>query len=721
MKRKFILYIIFVITFANFKLGAQNSVEKEYKNETHTQINDSTINDTDKDDVQVNTLNEVTVEADYITTVDGNLLFTPNSGAVKSSVYAIDLLSKLGIPTLVYNQINRSITCNEGSPVILVDGIPASQEDLKNISADEVQNVEYSSFVPVKYTRFGNNAVINVRLKKQKNGGTLNIYECNDFTGNSVDANSGLRFYQGSHRLNLYGNFSYRHKTKVEDIITTEYTNPAFPINITEEDDSPFNYRTIDAQAQYTYAPSPSFILTAKYSYELNNSLRKRYSNIHDTLFEEYEGATRYHNNSPSHNADIYISKDINKNNSIDANVLWTNSISDVTQNQMYHGAEIDDSYPYALHSRRNAILGALDYGHTFPNNSKFDLYYSFTLSNNLNEYQHPLSSYSSNEFNHLAYVQYQGQIAKSTWLFAKTGLRADRITENDRPRTLWSNLTDIGIQCSVIDNWVFQYSGNFNTTSLSLSMYDNTIVQTSPYIYNTGNPDINPSKNLSNDIMVMYRQPSWSLTLNGSYKRVIDPIYRLPQYEPSLEAYLTKPVNGKAANSYTGSLAFYMPQLLNMFQIYANIEFQHADNTMASGWKYVHNGVGSFFQVAWYYKKWMISYNRKIPLKTLNNLTISDGSERWDLLMARFTPNKHWDLELYWYYMFSKNGWQNFTKTVSPDYTYEIERKIFDDKNWIRVAITYKLPFGSPFKGRDKQRSLQIQDNQRIYNDYSR
>lgn len=688
--------------------------------QSSTQSNDSTANLGNEDSVKVSTLEEFTVEAAPITTADGNLLFNPSTSAVESSRYAIDMLSKLGIPGLHYDIVSRSVTCNNSAPVILIDGIPSSQEELKNIKPSEVLNVEYSSFVPVKYSRYGNGSMLNIRLKRKQNGGRWNLNNWNDFKGKSEDANTGLFFYQGASRLNLLGSFSFRDNKKTYDEYTTEYTNPNLPVTSFEKDYSPFNYRSGFTYLQYSYAPSPSLLFTAKYTFNISNSHRYSNGEIEDTQNGQYSYKRKYRDNTPSHEVDLYFSKDLGSKNSIDVNILYSNNISDVTNHQSFSGESIDDVIPYSIHSRRNSLLGAVDYGHKFSNKARFDVYYSFTVSDNVNDYKERETIFSSKELNHLAYLQFQGGLWKNAWLSAKTGLKADRVTENSRPRTLINNMSELSLQWQLNSNWIFWYNGSFNSSSLPLSTYDATLVQSNPFLYNCGNPDIHASSALSNGVQLMYSRNHWTLSLGLSNNHIFNPIFNIPEYNPTLEAYLQRPENGRKADSYTVRLQASIPQIFKMFSFFGYLTYHRGENTLANGWKLTHNGLGGYLQLGWTYKKWSAYYFKNFPQKALSNLTITNVMENSDGLGLTYNLTDNLNFTLSWMYIFSKKGWIHEQNKETPDYRTHVYREIHENINWIRLNIGYNIRFGSPFKANDKKRTLQIKDTQKTFDDYS-
>lgn len=666
----------------------------------------------------VNTLQEVTVEAQAVSSVDGKFLFNPPKSSIEKSTYAIDLLGRLGIPGLTYNPLTKSVSTMKGNPVILIDGVPANQDDLRNLRATEVMNVEFSNFVPAMYSSMGS-TLINVRLKKRNNGGSWNIQESNDFTGTAVDANTALRFHQGPSRWAFSYVFSYRNNTKTYDSASQEYDNPNLMLSTVSESHSPFIYRTNNGSLQYTYAPNSSLILMANYSISIYNSLRKSFSETADTYSGNYDSDSRTHSNNVTNNLNIYLAKSFDDNNSLDVNLVLSTGNQDYSSEMHYALHPAPETYANSLKSNRYALLGAFNYTHIFNNRSNLSACYFTTLSYNRNRYFVTDDVFRMKESNHHIYAEYQGSLTNNLWFQAKTGLKIDHITEGASTKTFYNNTTNINLQWTISPNWIAQYSGSFSSNTLSLSLLENNLVQTNPYLLNIGNPDLNPSKNLANALHLYFIRNNISVGIKGSHTYVFDPTFSAPMYDKTLKAYLSRPENGKYSSRFNAYLNFNMWDIFNMFQINGLLMFQNTKIENQSGWKNSHSSVGGMLSLSWKYRKWQIDYYRSFPIFSMDGYGLSLQGEKTDLLSVTFRPDKHWDMSLSWAYMFNNKGWTFRRETISPEYKSETYREIHNDCNWIRLTVAYNISFGSPLKSNDRRRKINLNDSQKTFKDY--
>ncbi|MDE6558314.1 MAG: hypothetical protein K2K29_00310, partial [Muribaculaceae bacterium] len=337
---------------------------------------------------EVSTLQELVVEGATVVATDGNMLYTPTKLSVEASTYAADLIGKLGIPALRYNPKERTLESYRGTPVILIDGRPADMTELQSLNASDVMNVEYSNNVPALYGE--GDFLINVKLKKKDNGGSWNIYENNDFLGSMVYAQTSLRMHQGSSSWLLNGTFNYNNNQDTYDNKSTNYLNPQLPVELRESSHSPFNYKWYDVILQYNFIPSTDFMLSATYKFNTYSTLRKSYSEYIDNYLgktEEYTGYNRTHRENPTHSLNVYLSKDINSNNTIDVNVLGT------AMNQPYESEFSYDKpsglleYRDDVKAKRYSLLSGVNCNHIFNDRSKLGICYLLTLSTNTNKY----------------------------------------------------------------------------------------------------------------------------------------------------------------------------------------------------------------------------------------------------------------------------------------------------------------------------------------------
>ncbi|MBD5176831.1 MAG: hypothetical protein HDT05_05375 [Bacteroidales bacterium] len=668
---------------------------------------------------QVNTLNEVTVDAKTVTVKDGNFLYIPPKSIVNASNQAIELIGKLGINGMAYNPIDRTISVRNENLLILVDGLQSSQEELRGIKASDVLNVEFSNNVPLIYAS-NYSCVINIRLKKRNDGGAWDITELNDFIGSAVNVGTGLSLYKGSSRLSVRYDLDYRNNKKTYDDMIASYDSPELEVQTKTQSHSPFNYKTHNCLLQYAYAPSQSLLFMAKYGINIYNTLRKSFMNIEDTFKGDYEGNERTHMDRVNQNINLYFSKAFGESNSLDIGADIAISNSDYNSILKYELPYPENEYLNDVNSDRVALNGKAMYSHTFHDKSILSGSYQFVFSNTRNKYNVTENTYRMKEANQHIYVQYQRNIIPNIWIMARTGIKIDHITENTIPHTYYNNNSALSVQYRISDKFTLGYNGTFSTQTLSLSLLQNNPVQINPYLVNNGNPDLKPSKILVNRLQFLFSNKNYSFGLTVQNWNEFDPINAIPIYEKDLKVYVNRPENCKHFNSTTLNLSMNIWNILKMFQIRGNLSYAHFQFENQNAWRNIKNSIGGDFAIGWYYKKFGADFGMTFPIMGSNGYQFSYWGEKMNYLSVQYRPIQNLSIGIQWAYMFDKKGWTSILNTKSPEYNYKSERQIHNNTNWIRLILSYNLNFGTAPKTKDRERLFDVRDSQTTFGDYT-
>lgn len=212
------------------------------------------------------TLDEVTVTAEPVIKSRGRTIVYPSSADVKASSTSISLFQKLPLPGLQANPINRSVSVDGGSPVILINGVPSSMDDLNSLQPKDIEKVEYSRFTPARYADQGKSGFINVTLKARTDGGQVYVWGRSAVNTAFVDANIRASYHQGPSQFTLSYLPSWRNYQDVYDNATESYIGDGFRVNLEEHDRNPFNYNYHPIRLKYDYSPSTATLFSATFN-----------------------------------------------------------------------------------------------------------------------------------------------------------------------------------------------------------------------------------------------------------------------------------------------------------------------------------------------------------------------------------------------------------------------------------------------------------------------
>ena len=121
-------------------------------------------------------LEEVTVTGSAVSEVKGRTVVFPSMADVKASPTTLGLFQKLPLAGLDANPVNRTLSVDGGSPVILIDGVPSTIDDFNSLQPKDILKIEYSRVTPARYADRGASGMINILLKKRDDGGSVYLW-----------------------------------------------------------------------------------------------------------------------------------------------------------------------------------------------------------------------------------------------------------------------------------------------------------------------------------------------------------------------------------------------------------------------------------------------------------------------------------------------------------------------------------------------------------------
>lgn len=188
------------------------------------------------------TLKDVTVTANPVIKSKGRTIVYPSMADVNASSTSISLFQKLPLPGLQANPITRSIAVDGGSPVILINGVPSSINDINALQPKDIEKIEYTRFTPARYADSGKKGFLNITLKKRNDGGQVYAWGRSAVTTAFVDANVRLSYHQGPSQFVLQYIPSWRNYHDVYDNVTQSYIGDDFRADLESHDRNPFNF-----------------------------------------------------------------------------------------------------------------------------------------------------------------------------------------------------------------------------------------------------------------------------------------------------------------------------------------------------------------------------------------------------------------------------------------------------------------------------------------------
>lgn len=655
---------------------------------------------------EVALLKEVVVTAEGKMERMGKTIVIPSASDVRASADAISLLQKLQLDGLEVNVVNRSVSVLGKTPVILINGIPSTQDDLNALKPGDVAKVEYSRFVPARYADKNAGGVIDVTLKKKNDGGTVYVWGRGCPTTGYIDGNVRASYHQGPSQFTLSYSPSWRNYNDVNDYSESSLIGDDFRVDFVSKAKSPFHYMFNPINLRYVYSPERSLLFSASFNAGIFNNGIKTRKEMHDSMYGDYSESVVSSTNRFTPSLDLYFRKDFNDRNALEAEVVGTLSSTDYRNTILEDPDGEEMTYTTDTDNRRRSLISEISYVHKFDERTELSAGFQNTISGNDNHYLATGYEATLTENNNYGYLQFSRQCGP-VYFRLSTGMKMFWMRNDLNHRHFIKNLSSALLSWRVSGDWTMTYQFRYTPDIPGLSALTDYPQQTSVYLVSNGNPDLRVCDNFSNSLALQFKRGIWSASANIFHSYAADPTFSNVEYLGDRK-FLSASMNFDSQQNLSGWVRLGVNNLFGMFGANVTLQYSHYASK-GEGWSHKLNSFSANMSVWWNKGPFTVSYWRKIPGKYLWAQTVSKD-ENGDALQFDYKPNRHWTLGLSWMYMFSEKGTQypswNYSAT-NPGYKY---RYIKPNANMVCLSVTYNADFGSLF--RTANRSLNNRDD---------
>lgn len=653
-------------------------------------------------------LKEVSVTANQVVQSRGRTIVYPSASEVKASSTSIELFQKLPLAGLTVNPIHRSFSVDGGAPYILINGRPASMNEVNTLAPKDIEKIEFSRLTPARYADKGSKGFINIILKKREDGGSIYAWGRSAVQTAFVDANINASYHQGPSQFSLFYNPSWRNYQKVYDFRDESYIASNFQVDLKSTDRNPFNYVTHPVNLKYDYSPNLNTLFSATFGVKPSKDSRRLIGHYFDSELGEYDNYNKSKSSSLAPSLDLFFRRQFNDKNSIEIQVVGTFNNSDYRRNNRYiYPDGKEQEYKMDVDSRRQSLISEASYIHDFSEKTQLSCGIQNTLSHNENTYLETGYKPVLTENNNYVYAQLGQNIGTKLYLSLSTGLKMYWLKNDKNKRHFIRNLSRAQISWYINPKWTVQGSFFYTPGIPGLSELTDYMQQVSPYLVTNGSPKLKDTNMFNYSLQISYNYKKFNATFYTQYVDVKNSvIYNDVSYLGD-RLFLSQSVNARYQRSFKNSL--YLQ--LNGIEGFGATLGLGLDHYQSAGpaWKHYLTTFDTSISLWWNKGPFTISYWRYFPCKYLYGNNVTKG-ENGDALQLQYRPNKHWTLGASWMYMFETKGTQYPAwdySLVSPNYR---ERYIKDNGNMVVLSAVYTADFGSIF--RSARRSLNNSDN---------
>ena len=656
---------------------------------------------------EASTLDELEVKGTEVVHSKGRTIVYPSEADLKASSTTLSLLQKLPLAGLFADPVNRTLSVRGGTPMILINGIPATMSDVNSLKPGDIAKIEYSYITPARYADKGKNGFLSITLKEREDGGQVYLWGRSAVNTAFLDANLQASYHQGPSQFTLQYSPSWRNYQDAYDYSSMQYIGDDFKVDIEQHDRNPFNYHMHGVSLKYDFAPSERTVFSARFSATPTSSSNRIMGTMSDNILGEYDMKSRNSSRDFTPSLDMFLRHDFNAKNSLEVQVVGTLSSSDYRRDNNYNLNSDDDlQYINDINNRRRSLISEVSYVHNFDQSTSLSGGVQNSVSHNTNEYLGQNFKPVLTDNNNYIYARFAKQINR-VYLTAASGAKMLWSRNNNIRRHYIRNMSSANITWYPNQKWTFEGVFSYSPSLPSLSALTNHEVQVSPYLWSNGNPDLKTSENFFYSIAGIYQHRKFSVVLQAAYNNIKNGVFNDVVYMGGGK-FMSQSVN---TDKYTGMQGSLMLRVSDIYGFGANasIDLTRYDSRVGN-WDYHLTSLFGRLNLWWNKGPWTISYYRKFPGKTLFGYNVSK-QENGDALQVEFRPDKHWTLSAGWWYMFDKKGTRYPSWSHSPVNPAVNDRYIKDNGNMVCLSAIYTADFGALFK-RNIRRSLNNNDS---------
>ena len=662
-------------------------------------------------------INGVTVEGTRIMNYVDKSVHTFTIEQISQARNVRDLLEH--VEDLKIDPMSNKIQRMDGGSVkILINGIAASDIDLKGIPANKISRVEYYNIPPARYADAG--TLINVITKRMETGINAGIEAMTAFTTGFTNDEAYLNLTSGNHQFSLSYSFNMRDYSKRFGEQTYDYTlqrylpddaAPASPVhyNYQKKTHDKFGYTWNDPVIKYTYNKSDDIavqiVATPHFSHRHSDGQSdiQNTSTLNTSVAGKGEFGSRMNTFGPDLN--VYVQKTLPKNQELSIDLVGTyyhNSSKNWSEETAVSDGEVWLSDNKEQQNNKYSFIGELAYTKKWEKgNLSLGYRGSFgrsnaTISNVLSGYED--YEYSSASYQHYMYAEYSGNLGK---LMYRIGAGATQVTQDntDAHDSHWLFTPKLILSTNLSKTMSLQWVTSSRSNTPPISQLSNNASLVIPGVLSIGNPYLKSYNTYRSELIHKWNL-GWLQTQVGLYYSYSD--------SPINRYYTQQEINGMQYIVGTNENANYSSNLGGSYMLVISpfksqvltvtIQGYVSRQTVSSPiiGHYHHTWAPLYYAIQFRKGNWGASYVGNIVSKRLNGSGLDAGENKSHLQI--FWQNKNWRIFAANYWIFTRSRYSGYSMPTSIlQSTYKTW--INDNKSMFVLGFSYDFSTGKNIK----------------------
>lgn len=658
-----------------------------------------------KDTLKTSAIQEVLIKAQRKKQFADHANYSFDKEALQKARHTKDLLTTL--PELQFDAINNSVTSIKGGNVLfLINGIEATDNQIKSIAPNNVLRVEYFDIPPARYAKRAE-TVVNIVTKNPEEGYSYGADLSSAFTTGFVNGSAYAGYTKGKNDFGLeyFINFRDYDNRVIGKKYDYNLNNSNYRSSENQKDHFGYTVQNIalrftnSVPAKYTFQSKLSFLINTNFSNGIGSSIFTNDNN------QENHGTI--HNSNLNYTAptlDLYYSKNIGEKDEISLNLIGshysTNSYQFDREWNLANNIDVFNN-DTRLNAKQTGIVGEIAHFHNFEK-SKLSSGYRITNTSISNDLTNLLGStnYNVNYLEQYLYTELSGKIDKLNY---RVGLGITNI-HNKSAETIsddWAPNPKLILSYDLAKNKTLRFTSDYTSISPLAENLSSNIVQIAPNLVKSGNPFLKPKHAFRNNLTYTYSSKYLDINSSVFYNYLRSDITQFYLYDQPLNNYVLKYVNADFSRQVglqlSGSVK---PFGSNVFVAKIFLQPTSVLIKTKEGEEIKNEFIQNRFAFSSNYKNFIIQYSLSIPTYVLSGAFLNTTENANHLYLGYKLNNWTFSTSLYWMGMVSQYKTKSLPQSLV---NYNSNTQILNNKNMFVIGLNYDFSTGKKLRAQKK------------------
>ena len=641
-------------------------------------------------------IQEVIVKAQRKKQFADKAVYTFDKEALERARYAKDLLQTL--PELQLDPVGNTITSTKGGTILfLINGVEATDLQIRSVTPGEVVKVEYFDIPPARWATRAD-TVVNILTRSTETGYVFGAEVFSALNTGFINGSAYANYTKGKNNFGLEYSLSLRdyNDRRVSSIYDYQLNGSHYRSDENRKDY--FGYTFQNIALRYTRMVPDDYAFQAK----LNMDIFSRFSKgvgqsifTQDNLVEEH---SMFKNNGSDYmipKLDLYYSKKMGEKDELSINLVgshYTTNTSETAKEWIAaSGLSVYDN-DMMLKAKQTSFVGELAHVHDFKA-GKISSGYRISrssISNDLNN----LAGYSQYNVNYLEqyfYTEFSGKVDQFSY---RVGAGLTNIHNKSAENIFdeWTFTPKVILGYQLKNNHNLRFTGSYSPVSPWSNALSSNVVQLAPNIVQRGNPFLKSQQVFSNNLTYSFNNKYFDFNAALFYRytdRIINQYYVLDESG----GYALTYENGKSGQRYgiqiTGS---YKPFGNNLLVVKAVITPTSEMVKTSLGALIKNDFLGNYFVLSSEYKAFSLQYQFNIPTYSLSGAFLNTNENQNNVFIRYKHKNWTFSTGMYWMGMPSEYKTKSLPESLVD---YKIHTQIMNNKSMFVLGLSYDFSKG--------------------------